>query len=197
MKRLILLAFLAVSLAACGNVGDTSANRAESLQQQRDSQELVRNQPIPATGYSQYRQNLIEIEQAEQQGIQSTSFMMGSAMDLDPVDICPSIGMPIPVTASLSNPHQLAAQWMGGSPSDTYSKYVDGVIDQMDPNGVYTGGSGEGTYVMCIDATGKASVHYNEGIVNAVFGPAVWDYTHHRIQTTGPSAFHFSTGQGK
>ena len=173
---------LTVTLGACTGHATSSANKQESQQQRAASQQLVQNQPIPQFNYSQLRQNLIEVETAEAQGVQTTSFFFNLGAR-DPIQTCPSIGAPIPTTQQLSNPDQLART--GGQ----YS--VEGVIGQMEPTGTYTGDS-TGTYVMCIGGDGQPYANYWEGYVQTVFAPAEWDAATHSVKITGPASFKFT-----
>lgn len=181
MRKLLILVVAGCLLAACDST--PSATRAEGQAQAGISQQLVQNQPIPGVRYSQMRQNMIEIEQAEAKGVQTTTFMFGGYFS-DPVQVCPSIGVPIPNTASLSNPEQT---YYTGSATVT--------LPQMDPNGVYAPNSSSGTFVQCVGGDGKVEPVYAEGVVHAVFGPATWDYTKHTVRLTGPASFQFTAGQ--
>lgn len=181
------LAFVAAfSLSGC--LYDTTDNkttnqRAEQNQANVGISEILRNQPVPAFAYSQIRQNLVEIETAQAQGVQTTTFFFNQGVP-DPIMSCPSIGAPIATTTELTNPQQTdphGGQYGGGNT----------VISQMDPTGVYTGQS-SGTYIMCIDAQGKPYATYWEGFVQTVFGPATWDKNTHQVQLTGPASFNFS-----
>lgn len=182
MRKILVVLAAAGLLAGCDST--PSAARAEGAAQEDVSQQLVHNQPIPGIRFSQMRQNLIEIEQAEAKGVQTTTFMFGGYFS-DPVQVCPSIGVPIPNTASLSNPDQP----LNAGYHDT------AVIAQMDPNGVYAPASSSGTFVQCVDGKGQVEPVYAEGVVHSVFGPATWDYTHHAVVMTGPASFQFTSGQ--
>lgn len=176
-------ALIAVTTAACG----MTAQDRENAQQTKASGNLIDNQPVPNIGYSQMRQNLIELETAEATGVQTTSFFFNLGIP-DPIRQCPSIGVPIPNTASLSNPHQLVYSSGGGS---------TGVVDQMDPNGVYAPTTSTGTFVMCVDANGQAHPAYWEGTVETEFGAARWDTTIHQVEAIGPATFRFSVKRGE
>ena len=155
VKLIIPVLFVTVSVAACG--GGNNANRLESKIQNQDSTALERVQPIPHYNYSQIRQNLIELETAQANGVQTTSFFFNQGVAA-PVQSCPSIGAPIPTTDQLSNPDQVIKDNTGlnnGGGNVT--------IGQMDPNGVYSGQS-SGTYVMCVAPVGKAYADYWEGL---------------------------------
>lgn len=166
---------------SCGN-HSSGATKQEQKQQNAISKTLVQNQPLPQFNYSQLRQNLIEVETAEAQGVQTTTFFFNQG-SRDPIQTCPSIGAPISTTMQLSNPLQLAS--IGGDHGGT------GAIQNLEPTGVYTGDS-TGTYVMCIGSDGKPYANYWEGFVQAVFAPAVWDDATHQVKITGPATFKFT-----
>lgn len=195
MKRTICglaaVAAMMIALAGCGDYPATGDQR-ESHAQQNQTDQFIQGQPPHFHNSSQWRANLNEIEDAEAQGIQTTSFIMGSSMDPDPIQTCPSIGVPIPITASLTNPQQIAGKWVGSSGGGSWGS---GVISQMDPNGIYVPSDGAGTFVMCVQPDGAVEPVYGEGLVHTVFGPATWDYTHHQVQLTGAPTLHFTGGK--
>lgn len=192
MKKILVIAAVTcaavLALSACDDTdwGTSQGQAAENHNARAGQLALETSQPAPVFGYSQYRQSMIEIETIEAKGIQSTSFIFGAANDPDPVKTCPSIGLPIPSTASLTNPQQSIDNPGQGNVA----------VGQMDPNGVYMPSAGSGTFVMCIQGDGSVELTYAEGNVQTEMGPAIWDYTTHRIQPTGPASFHFSKSQG-
>jgi hypothetical protein len=188
MLKKILVSLAAASvLAAVGACDVTpSGQDIENRQQAAAQKSLDEAQTLPVFSYSQIKQNMIELETAEANGIQTTSFIFGGANDPDPIEICPSVGVPIPSTASLSNPQQVAHGWNDGP-----------VIAQEDPNGVYMPTAGSGTFVMCVQPDGSVTPVYAEGNVHTVFGPATWDKGTHTVVLTGASSTHFSSAKGK
>lgn len=177
---------IGVTATACNGSTHTSSGQAQENQQQsRDTTTLVQNQPIPGFNYSQLRQNLKEIETAEANGVQTTSFFFNQGVQ-DPIMSCPSIGAPIPTTDQLSNPQQVVTGTHGDN------GYGIATTEQMDPTGVY-GGSSTGTYVMCVGADGKPYADYWEGFVSTVFGNATWNKTTHQVEMQGAPSFVFST----
>lgn len=185
-RKLLAVGVIVVSAAtmtACH--GGNKAQKTENKQQQAISSSLVNNQPLPGFNYSQLRQNLKEIETAEANGVQTTTFFFNQGVQ-NPISSCPSIGAPIPTTDQLSNPNAVQKHSSNGGGNV--------VIGQMDPTGVYTGDSA-GTYVMCVDATGKAYANYWEGYVQTVFGNAVWDDATHTVKLVGAPSFDFSEGK--
>ena len=169
-----------IGLAACQNNDSVPSGQAlENQQQQQSSESMIANQAIPHFNYSQLRQNLIEIETAQANGVQTTSFFFNQGVK-DPVTTCPSIGFAIPNTASLSNPQQVV------HPGYDRNGAGNVAISQMDPNGIYTPTSSSGTYVICIDDSGRPYANYFEGFVQTVTGPATWDSANGRVKLLGP-----------
>lgn len=168
-------AVLAVSLTACTQ-SQPAGQAQENSAQQADQAALEAAQPIPHYGYSQIRQTLIDAETISANGTQTTSFFfqMGAA---DPVYSCPSLGMPVPNTASLSNPQQVVPDPNASSGSE--------VVGQMDPDGIYQPPSSEGTYVICLSSSGAKYLDYWEGQVLTVSGAAEWDKASHSMKVIG------------
>ena len=164
---------LAVGLSACGG------NNSENAAQNADSTALENNQPLPHVTWSQEREGLIDIELAEVNDVQTTTFVMHNG-DQNPINSCPSIGFGIPDSASLSNP--LKGTGVSG---------VSGAIavGQEDPNGIYAPTSSEGTFTICLDATGQPYISRDEDTVDTVGGPAQWnDATHSYSLIGAPTA---------
>lgn len=174
---------VALGLGACGGTNNRG-NALESKQQSIDTYALELAQPLPHYNFSQIRQNLIELETAQANGVQTTSFFFNQGV-ANPIQTCPSIGAPIPTTTQLSNPLEQVRDPNGGNVPHS------SVLGQMDPNGVYSGPS-SGTYVMCVAPNGKAYADYWEGFVQTVFGPAHWDSAQHQVVLDGPPSFKFT-----
>jgi hypothetical protein len=188
-KAIAPVAGVALTVAAlAGCTGHQSVQQKEQAAQTGDTSQLENNQPLPSFPYSQIRQTEIDVQTLEANGTQTESFFFNYGQQ-DPFFSCASIGMPVPITAQLSNPQQIAP---------ISSRYGGGatVIGQMDPNGVYTG-DGEGTYVVCLNSSGQKYLEYDEGPVNTVAAGSSWDYGTHRMVVNGaPTAvLHDKTGK--
>lgn len=175
------LAGIAIAIAATAGCG--SHNNATTNDQSQTDSQLQRyqaNQPTPTFDWSQYRQTVIDVESAEVHGVATTTFFynMGSQK---PISSCPSLGFPVAVTAQLTNPTQI--QW---------GTNASGVVNQSEPNGVYTGDS-SGTYVVCIAPGGAKYMTYWEGDVNTVGGPATWNPQTEQVEITGPPTVKVNT----
>lgn len=164
-RRITAVAALAVTVAAvaAGCNSAPSANRRDQAATGNQLSIYQTNQPIPQSVWSQYRQTLVDVEQAQIHGVATTSFFfnLGSSA---PYKTCASIGFPVASTSQLTNPQQ------------TVTSGQDGIaaIGQMEPNGTFTGES-TGTYVTCVAMNGMKYVSYAEGYVDTEGGPAHWD----------------------
>lgn len=168
-----------VILAAC-SASDSNGNHAESSDQGAISKAMITNQPPPFFPRSAYRGEMIEVQAIEALGSPTTSFFFpegttvvetagGAAhFSAPPLKTCSSQGVPVPNTASLTNP----LQGVGVA-------NVAGAIatDQMDPNGLYAPQTSSGTWVLCNNASGGTRFSYWEGPVFAETGTAVWSDT--------------------
>lgn len=190
--RVVIVVLSAALVAACGAIANNSQT-AEFRAQDAIQQHYNQVQPasdFAATGKSRIRQNLGELELAQENGVQTTSFECGSMGGCDPthppIKSCPSIGAPIPTTDQITNPDQPLR--------DVSQPLNDGggnvVVGQMDPNGVYSGPS-SGTYVLCIGAGGAVIPSYWEGDVQVEFAPAQW-VQGKGVVDTGPPSFQFT-----
>jgi hypothetical protein len=170
--------------SACNN-SQPAGQQQENTAQRADQAALEGSQPIPHFNYSVIRQTLIDAETLAANGTQTTSFFFQMG-DPDPVYSCPSLGMPVPNTASLSNPQQVVPDPNSSSGSE--------VVSQMDPDGVYAPAASEGTYVICLTGSGSKYLDYWEGQVLTVGGPAEWDAATHSLKVTGAPTAAVHTG---
>lgn len=160
LKPIVLTAVALVALAACGTPRSISADQSFSNVQLDRYQ---KNQPAPSSDFSQFRQTVIDIENARIHSVATTTFFFNLGVQA-PIKSCPSIGFPVPSTAQLTNPQQAII----------HGNAAGAVLGQIEPNGVYTGDS-TGTYIVCVAANGKKYVTYWEGNVQTEGGPAHWD----------------------
>jgi hypothetical protein len=159
-----------VGIAAVGALltGCTGKPSSVSSDQNATNSQLDRyqkNQPIPGSDWSQYRQTLIDVELAQIHGVTTTSFFFNLGTD-NPIKMCPSIGYPVPTTSQLTNPDQVVS-----APNSQAAS-----IGQAEPNGAYNGSS-SGTYVVCVAPNGTKYISYWEGDVQTEGGAAHWDRT--------------------
>lgn len=169
MKRKILAALagatLAATLAACSSSTTSTGDQVTNAQQANQDTQYAYTQPLPYFPFSQIRQTAIEAEAIDALGIASTTFMFVPGVP-NPVLVCPSIGVPVPVTDQLSNP--LVAQW------GDYNNSAGVAVGQEEPMGVFTGDS-SGTNSLCVKDVGSNYLGYNEAYDVSVTAPAYWD----------------------
>lgn len=148
MKKLIFLV-LALVLVACAPTG----NQIETEQQDRAVSSIVQNQPIPDLGgYSFERQIVIETYLARNNTIATFSYLF--TFDGKIVEICPSIGYPIPYSTQLTAPEK---------PTPGYSL----TVPQSEPNGLYPPENAAATLVQCVNSDGSVSPTYIEDNIMA------------------------------
>lgn len=136
--------------------------------------------PYTPTGKSVYRENLNDAEASQVLGLNTTTFFFQQGRQ-DPFFWCPSRGGAVPNTAELTDP-----QYVEPDPNASAGSVI---ISNMDPNGVYSPSSSQGTYVSCYDNAGRVFQVYSEPDVVQISAAATWSYTanngHGGIVVTG------------
>lgn len=146
----VLLVFVSTS---CAYGGDTQA--IEQGQQREAVNSIMQNQPIPDLGgYSFERQIVIETYLARNNTIATYAYMI--AMDGTLIEICPSIGYPIPYSTQITNPLRTVGDLNTTS-----------VIANSEPNGLYPPGDAAATLVQCVQPDGSVAPVYIEWYVLA------------------------------
>ena len=148
----ILCTVCCVSLLSC----DASS---ESLDQDRvDQQQKVyaQTQPIPFFKWSQDRDNLIQIYKMKNEA--RATYAVVRSITGEILWHCPSIGFPIPADTQLTNPLQM-------------EHYHGAVIEQAEPNGLFSSKHTDGTYVICVLPDGTLSPQYSESKVDTFTRP--------------------------
>jgi hypothetical protein len=158
---------LALSASACSGSGSSNGNSIINAQQGVQDTQYAFVQPLPYFPFSRIRQNLTEVEAINALGIASTTFMFIPGVP-NPVLICPSVGVPVPVTDNLSNPW--VPVWSNGGTNGNAGV----AVGQEEPMGVFTGDS-TGTDSLCINGTGGQYEGYNEAYDVSVTTSAYWD----------------------
>lgn len=181
----------AVGIPVIASADSGSSFLNDQITSGRAFTQLQQAQPTPTFKWSQERETLIDIEIAQANDTQTTTFGFNQGISA-PAWSCPSLGVPIASDTQLTNPSSVY--------DDPYPSVQDGngasdVVPQGDPTGVYTGAS-TGTYVLCIAPDGSKYVQYWEGFVDSVTGPAVWNASTGNIQLTGPSTVQVKTKVG-
>jgi hypothetical protein len=156
MKKIVILCVLVVlALVGCYSA---STSDIEMGQQTQAINSIIQNQPVPDLGgYSFERQVVIDTYLARNNTIATYAYMI--AMDGTLIEICPSIGYPIPYSTQLTNPLKIERTWF----ENVGSEY--GVLANPEPNGLYAPADAAATLVQCVNPDGSVSPTYIEWYV--------------------------------
>ena len=136
-KTLALLLILILPLTAC----ELSSDRKQQLAQEEILSEGTAQVGMPAIKNFRERKLLKDIiELRDKTGLVTYTYVWNE-MQGKKVFFCESIGYGIPYATQFTNPEKIT---IGGH-----------VIPQADPNGLFSPGSAEGTWVMCKDPNGQ------------------------------------------
>lgn len=144
-----------LSLVACEDDCKGSANSEDSSKVDDQQKIYAKSQPIPTFTWSQDRDNLIQIYKMKNES--RSTYAVVRSVNGDILWHCPSIGFPIPADTQLTNP----LQWVGSS----------AVVEQPEPNGLYSSKNSDGTYVLCASPDGTISPQYTEAKVESFTRP--------------------------
>lgn len=156
MKRIMLfISGLALLCMDCNC--DPGADAADKSRVNSQQELYATNQPIPMFKWSQDRDNLIQIYKMKNESVATYSIVRAAGTG-EILWHCPSVGFPIPADTQLTNPLQV-----------TYTH--GGVIEQAEPNGLFTSKNTDGTYVICVLPDGSLTPQYTEQKVEVFTRP--------------------------
>jgi len=148
LSRLILAASMVASLAACDYV--PSADEAQRKAQEQLNQQSNNEVGMPAITNFQEKRTYKEILELRDTAISTTTYIQDIAGRLH--KLCDSIGFGIPYATQYTNPQR--PQWSGNAVT---------TLPQADPNGLFSPGSAEGTWILCLNPqTQKSAPLYVE-----------------------------------
>lgn len=143
MKKMVLLfVLLVIILSAC-----SSSDFVESVKVDEQQSQYRDNQPIPSFDWSLERDILIQLYLKRNEAIATytiITYSVGGA----PIYECPSIGYPLPADTQLTNPLKVTTS--------------GAVIEQAEPNGLFTSDNAFGTWVLCVLDDGTVYPVYTE-----------------------------------
>lgn len=151
MKKLAVLVPVIALAVACGNVNQSVTHDQDQTNSQLQQYQKV--QPVPYYDWSEQRNTLIQIYNAKNEARETWAVI--ESITGEALWACPSIGFPIPADTQLTNPDQIAVTQNG-------STWYDGVVPQMEPDGLYASSGTDATYVLCVRPDGKAVPIYTE-----------------------------------
>ena len=143
-KFLVLIPLLVLFLAAC-----SSAYKKDQETVRRQQNIYNKAQPIPEFDYSIDRDILIQIYTLKNESFTTWSIVTSQGTGTI-LFFCPSIGYGIPADTQLTNP---LGQLGEGS---------DLIVEQPEPNGLYSSDNTDATYVLCVLDSGKIAPVYTE-----------------------------------
>lgn len=173
MTRKLVLALVsimtAVVLAGCLDNSGAQARYQESVQQGKGVLAIVQNQPVPDLGgWSLEREIVRQTYLARNQNVATYSYLF--TMDGKIVEVCASIGYPIPYSTQLTNPEVYASS--------------GGTLPQAEPTGLYPPSNAAATLVQCAVGEGKVSPVYIEDNVLTLPYRIRSDYQFARVDET-------------
>lgn len=180
LTTILALAGLAL-LTACGPSDSADAKDRATADAQQD--QYSKAQPVPMFDYSLERDVAIQLYKARNNNVATHTVWRS---DLGKVlGDCTSIGYPIPYDTSLTNPMKIGRRGMtaGGGVYD--------VIEQAEPNGLYSSKNSIATWIRCVievDDIATTVPIYVEDRVTAYPYPVEVDYTLDRVRQAGVPA---------
>ena len=150
-ERIIVLVLVIVLAVACS--ASETAVRTEREQQGAGVLAIVQNQPVPDLGGWSFEREIVrQTYIARNTTVATYSYAM--TFDGRVIELCSSIGYPIPYSTQLTNPEQPSGS---GYP-----------IPNPEPNSLYPPGNALATLVQCVNPDGTVSPMYFEPEVFAV-----------------------------
>jgi len=184
MKHTIIAASLLSALALTGCNREVTQEELDSRLANKAQSQFAAGQPIPVFDWSLERQRVIDLYMIRNQEATTHSVWRSNTGMVE--GDCPSSGFGIPYDTSLTNPLQLSSrrfQANGGG------HYVEGAVEQAEPNGVFASKNTNATWVLCIGVSGALEPVYVESKVTAYPGPVNVDYETNRVTRTGTANF--------
>ena len=144
----IMLAILAMFTFGCEWEGGQEAEDRKIVENQQDHYAKV--QPLPFYDYSIPRDIVIQIYNVVTQEARSTYTVIESITGETKFH-GPSLGYGIPADVQLTNPLKPAFPWRDS-----------GIIEQAEPNGLFSSKNTDGTWVLFVDKNGDITPVYTE-----------------------------------
>lgn len=156
MKKLMLIGLLiliAVILSGCYSEVDNSTSREANTV---ESQDLIylRGQPIPLYDYSPERDIYIQLYNFRMKSVPTWTVICSNMGNC--IDSCPSLGYPLPADVQLTNPLKSELTYTHGN------GYAPVVVEQREPNGLFSSKNTAGTWIMCVYSEGRVEPVYTE-----------------------------------
>ena len=181
MKNIILAVILsAVSVSTFGWGTDSQATQTAKKVAAQQAQ-YAKAQPVPMYNWSLERHLLIQLY-----NIRNMKAVTHSVWRSDYGIIegdCASIGFGMPYDTSLTNPLTTTDEDQKG-----YATSGLAVIEQAEPNGIFSSKNTAATWVMCAGSTGTIEPVYVETKVTVYPYPVTVNYTDNRVRKSGKAS---------
>jgi hypothetical protein len=186
MKAMHVVAMVVLLLSGCDGAKEgckdanvSKSNKAESKAVERQQQQYITGQPIPAFDFSLERQRVIDLYQIRNRKAATHSVWRSDTGIVE--GDCTSTGYGIPYDTSLTNP--LSPVTYEGA-----HEWAVVTVEQPEPNGVFASKNTAATWVLCLGATGAIEPVYVESKVTVYPGPVKVDYATNRVVRFGEAA---------
>ena len=166
-----------LTLIGCVDTSSFKQEMTDAKDVNEQQEQYAKTQPVPKFGYSRERAIYSQIYQARNKNIATHTVWRGNTSIIE--GDCPSIGFPIPYDVQLTNPEKITLLKLG-----RMDDYVEGVVEQAEPNGLFSSKTTAATWVMCaVEDQGiiKMTPTYVEGKVTAYTYPVNVDYETNRV----------------
>lgn len=158
----VLLALLITALLAGCYASDSDDQEQAAVENQQAV--YTRNQPPPVFDWSLERDIAIQLYEARNEARLTYSVVVSQGTGAV-LWMCPSIGYPIPYDVQLTNPVK---------PDIAYGEAV--VLEQSEPNGLYSSKNTDATWVICVDDTGNwTPVYVEQKVITFPFPVVIQD----------------------
>jgi hypothetical protein len=148
MKLVLAILAACALLTACDQ--SPTSTQIERRKQEELSMQAVTQVGMPAITNFAEKRMMKDILELRDQNVATTTYITDMNGKLH--KLCNSIGYGLPYATQYTNPQRVTYDSAHGS----------AVIPQADPNGLYSPASADGTWVLCVDAKGKARPVYVE-----------------------------------
>lgn len=170
MKKAIFAMMMCALFTGCVDSQESKDSRMVEAQQSQYSA----SQPIPVFNWSLERHLITQLYQARNNKVATHSVWRSDHGVIE--GDCPSVGFGLPYDLSLTNPLQGA-----------YTHGKVSVVEQAEPNGLFSSKNTSATWVMCAGEAGMIEPVYVETKVTVYPYPVSVDYDKNRVTKTGAS----------
>ena len=156
MKKMLfaLLVILSVLLSSCAPVQTQSD--VENAQQASGVKSITENQPIPDLGGFSFERKMV-IDTYNFRNNPTPTYAYQITMSGMIIEICASLGNPIPYSTQLTNPLIPTRIYQPGS-ANTSPIYLEGTVANPEITGLYPPATANATWVQCLNPDGSGNV---------------------------------------